>query len=221
MKLKGPIITLAAGLAVAAALMVININVAARRDAAAADAGTGNGGAAAAEPSESAAPQTPAPPPPEPAPPGTWAGSVTGGSATIAIATKDGEAIAYLCDGRKVEAWLHGTAVNGELALSGSDGAELVGVYDAEGASGTVAVGGRSWDFAVATVRPPSGLYRATADVRNAEFVAGWIVVDGVQVGLGVLGGDVVAVPPLEPGSAMVNIDGVGVAVRMVDGANG
>src|SRR5690606_7779872 len=82
-------------------------------------------------------------------------------------------------------------------------------------------VGGRSWDFSAATVRPPSGLYRAMANVRNAEFVGGWIVVDGEQVGLGVLDGDVVAVPPVDPGSATVYIDGVGGAVHMVDGPDG
>lgn len=220
MKPKGPIITLAAGLVVAAALMVININVTARRDAAAAAGSEVANGAAATEPSAPDAPEAPTPPPSVPAPPGTWAGTVSGG-VSIAIATKDGEAIAYLCDGRNVEAWLHGSAVNGELTLSGSDGAELIGVYDEETAAGTVTVGGRSWDFSAATVRPPSGLYRATANVRNAEFVGGWIVVDGEQVGLGVLDGDVVAVPPVDPGSATVYIDGVGVAVHMVDGTNG
>ena len=59
----------------------------------------------------------------------TYAGKVTGGKATIAIAVKDGKAVAYLCDGKKTEAWLRGTAVDGELALSGPDEATLSGSY--------------------------------------------------------------------------------------------
>ena len=40
----------------------------------------------------------------------TYAGKVGGGRASIAIAVKDGKAIAYLCDGQTAEAWLQGTA---------------------------------------------------------------------------------------------------------------
>ena len=45
----------------------------------------------------------------------TWAGDVDGGEATIAISVNDGVAIAYLCDGKRVEAWLQGTAADGKL----------------------------------------------------------------------------------------------------------
>ena len=143
---------------------------------------------------------------------------MVGGRATIAIATKDGQAIAYLCDGRAVEAWLQGTATNGELVLTGADGASLSGTFDAGLASGLITAEGRSWDFSVPKVEPPSGLYRAAANVRDAQFVGGWIVVNGVQVGLGVLNGVVTPVPTLNPATGSVLVDGTTVPVNPVDG---
>lgn len=216
MKHKGPILTLVAGLVVAAILMVVNLSVTKDRDDALNAAAAGQ--STAATPTAEAAPPTTAPP--APAPPATYAGKVTAGRASIAIATKDGKAIAYLCDGNSVEAWLQGTATNGELLLSGAENASLTGTYGNGVAAGTIRAEGKSWDFSVGKVEPPSGLYRATENVRNAEFVAGWIYVDGVQVGLGVLNGTVVTVPPVDPNSSTVTIDGIAVPVNAVDGTS-
>jgi serine/threonine-protein kinase len=214
MRYKGPILTLATGLVVAAVLMVANLNVTRNRDARNAAAQTAPTSAAApAEPTP-----TPAPTTEPPAPPATYAGKVSGGRATIAIATKDGQAIAYLCDGRSVEAWLQGSASNGELVLTGGDGASLSGTFDTGLASGLITAEGRSWEFSVPKVEPPSGLYRAAANVRDAQFVGGWIVVKREQVGLGVLGGSVTPVPPVNPASGTVLIDGTAVPVNPVDG---
>ena len=44
---------------------------------------------------------------------------------TIAIAVKDGKAIAYVCDGKKIEAWLDGTLQGDTLALTGKGGASV------------------------------------------------------------------------------------------------
>jgi len=216
MRYKGPILTLAAGLVVAAVLMVMNLNVTRNRDARAAAAE----GAATSAPTATAEP-TPPPttePPAPPAPPATYAGKVNGGRATVAIATKEGQAIAYLCDGKSVEAWLAGTATNGELLLTGADSASLTGVFGNGKAEGTIKAEGRSWEFTVPVVEPPSGLYRAAENVRNAQFVGGWIVVNGEQVGLGVLGGTVTPVPPVDPAAGTVLIDGIPVSVNPVDG---
>jgi hypothetical protein len=214
MRYKGPLLTLAAGLVVAAVLMVMNLNVTRDRD-------TRNAAAEGAATSTPTAEPTPPPttePPVPPAPPATYAGKVNGGRATIAIATKEGQAIAYLCDGRSIEAWLQGTATNGELLLTGADNASLIGVFGNGEAEGTIKAEGRSWEFTVPVVEPPSGLYRATENVRNAQFVGGWIEVNGEQVGLGVLGGMVTPVPPVDPAAGTVLIDGIPVSVNPVDG---
>jgi hypothetical protein len=108
--------------------------------------------------------------------PATYAGKVTGGAATIAISVKGDKAIAYLCDGNRTEAWLQGSARNGELVLRGAGNARLTGTYDETSAEGNVNASGRRFTFAVRAVKPPSGLYRASANVANAQIVEGWIV---------------------------------------------
>ncbi|GAA1865072.1 hypothetical protein GCM10009687_35560 [Asanoa iriomotensis] len=136
----------------------------------------------------------------------TWAGSTRGGAASIAIAVKEGVAVAYVCDGNRVEAWYQGTAVDERLALSGADG-RLTGVFDKQRANGTVTAGGTTYRFDIGAVRKPSGLYRATAQVRNAQVRGGWIVVDGRQVGILQVDGVPQPAPPLDltNGSVVVN----------------
>ena len=84
------------------------------------------------------------------------------------------------------EAWLQGTAADGELDLTRpSGGNSLTGTFGNGVAAGDVTAAGRSSSRSrLKTVAPPSGLYRATADVRDAKLVGGWIVLaDGDQVG--------------------------------------
>ncbi|NLT56070.1 MAG: hypothetical protein GXX79_16255 [Actinomycetales bacterium] len=153
-----------------------------------------------------------------PAPPTTWAGRVDGGGATLAIATEDGVAVAYVCDGRRVEAWLRGTAVDGRLELTGPGGAGLDGGYGDGVATGTVTARGREWTFELGAVRKPSGLYRATATVRNARVTGGWIVLpDGRQVG--VLTEDGVPRPAPELDVTTGRVDGSPVRATAVDAA--
>jgi hypothetical protein len=114
-----------------------------------------------------------------------YAGRVKGGiHASVAISIHGTQAIAYACNGSSVEAWLKGTASGGRLALTGKNGAVLTGSYDSRRAFGNVSADGITYSFSVYQVKKPSGLYRATADVRGATIKAGWIVLpDGTQVG--------------------------------------
>jgi hypothetical protein len=228
MKRWGPIGTLLTGFAVAAVLIVLNMRI-----------GPGTEPVANAAANQPAAPPAatataPAPPPDLVAPPSaeptpapttaaplnaTWAGRVDGGGATIAISAKGEQAVAYICDGKKVEAWLKGTAVDGRLELTGKDGAELTGTYDGDRAEGEVTVGDRSWTFDVAAAKKPSGLYRATGDVRGARIVGGWIVLpDGTQVGLATVAGKVTAVSKLDTVSGSARVGGTPVTGVPVDG---
>src|SRR4051812_9660855 len=67
---------------------------------------------AAPAPAASSAPAEPAVPPPPPTPPPpvvvekVFAGRSSGNEVTVAVAVKDGRAVAYVCDGKKIEAWL-------------------------------------------------------------------------------------------------------------------
>jgi hypothetical protein len=72
----------------------------------------------------------------------------------------------------------------------------------------------------VGTVTKPSGLYRATANVRNAKVVGGWIVLaNGEQVGLLSVAGAPEEAPPLDPTANSVTVGGVPIPVNEVDGS--
>lgn len=148
-----------------------------------------------------------------------WAGRVKGGGATVAIAVHQGVAIAYVCDGGLIEAWLKGTAADGEIAMKGADGAALVGDFGGGRVQGTVNTDSRTWTFDVPAATKPSGLYRSTQTVRGATVDAGWIVLaDGTQVGvLTTDGGDPAPAPRLDTASGTATVNGATVTANAID----
>ena len=113
-----------------------------------------------------------------------YAGEVNGGGASVAISIHHGQAIAYVCNGSVIEAWLKGTAANGHLTMTGKGHARLSATYRTKRAVGHVIAHGVRYTFSAPAVHKPSGLYRAIAIVRGAKIKAGWIVLpDGSQVG--------------------------------------
>jgi hypothetical protein len=87
-------------------------------------------------------------------------------------------------------------------------------------ANGTVRATGKEWTFSVKTVAPPSGLYRATTNVRNAQLVGGWIILDsGQQVGLVKLGDSTIPAPPLDTETKTATVAGATVTVAALDGS--
>lgn len=216
MKLKGPYLTLLAGVVLAAVLLVLSMTAAAE------DSESKNAAApssAAATPSASPSPSPEATKPPAVAQ-AAYAGKVSGGgAATIAIAVKDGKAVAYLCDGNRIEAWLQGAATDGNLNLTGAGNARLVGRYSST-ASGGINAGGRQWTFSVPIVTAPSGLYRAVANVRNAKVVGGWIILPGgTQVGIVTKNGQPTTAARLDPNSRTATVDGTQVTAVPQDGS--
>jgi len=224
MKRNGPLITLLAGLAVAAVLLTLSFTAArnARSTNAAQNDAAQVGAGAAPTASESGAATAPTSAPAEAAPlvgPVTYAGKVEGGKVQLAIAAKDGKVVAYLCDGKSVEQWLQGTAAGGEMSLTGKNEGSLTGSYGNGVVTGTVTSKGRKWTFRVPTVKPPSGLYRATANVRNATVVAGWIYVNGQQVGIMTTNaGEPREAPLLDPNSGTATLDGTTLYATAIDG---
>ncbi|GAB4059203.1 hypothetical protein [Catellatospora paridis] len=224
MKRNGPLLTLLAGLALAAVLITVNLTVTARGgddpDPVGFGAAPATSAPAAAAPS--ASPSAEASPTAAPAAKvnAIWAGTVNGGGATIAISVTDGVAVAYLCDGKKAEVWLQGTAADGKLSLTGKNGATLVGTFGGGKATGTVTASGRKWTFTVKAVAKPSGLYRATATVRNAKVVGGWIVLpDGSQVGVVTVDDVPRPAPAIDPATGAVTVDGAALTAEPVTGA--
>jgi serine/threonine-protein kinase len=195
---RTPLLTLLGGLVLGVVLFATNLK------AGGDDAPPAPAAAADASPSVS-----PPPPAPTEAPVNAvWAGHVASG--TLAISVQDGVAVAYLCDGRSVEAWLKGTAVGGELSMTGKDGGTLIGTFTRSRASGVLTVRKTKTErFTVQTVKAPSGLYRATGTVRGAQVEGGWIVLaDGTQVGLVTVDGTARPAPPLDTATGVVTVDG-------------
>jgi hypothetical protein len=112
------------------------------------------------------------------------------GGAAVAISVHAGKAVAYMCNGHAVAAWLRGTAKAGKLELTGKNGARLDVSYRTGKATGSIMADGTKYTFSAPLVhrgssghRPP-GLYEATATVHGVKIKAGWVVLPGgSQVG--------------------------------------
>ncbi|MFI7062365.1 hypothetical protein ACIBL3_15380 [Kribbella sp. NPDC050124] len=211
---RSPLVTLAAAAVGLVALLVVNST---------------QTGTLASPPAAAPATATPSPSPevpqttPPPSPTATpsrqqvvavFTGRTTGGEATLAIAVKGGRAVAYVCDGRSVEAWLTGTHDGGRLALRSKSGERLSATQSAEAVTGTVTVRGRQLSFTIDKADPPAGLYRA----RTSRNTIGWIVLpDGSQVGVDNDGTPAPA-PPLDAASGTATVGGAPVTATSITG---
>jgi hypothetical protein len=175
----------------------------------------------AVPPPATAAPATVPPPPeaPQAVAQKAYAGRSSGNEVTVAVAVKDGKAVAYVCDGKKIEAWLEGTVTDGKLALKGKD-ATLEAAAGDKAALGNVTVAGKQWPFAAQAVAAPGGLYEARADVRGVISRIGWIVEGDGRVTGGSRGpnGEFVPAPSFNPNDPdATTADGRPVDVSVVD----
>jgi hypothetical protein len=229
MRRPGPLQTLIAGLIFALALALFGRTETSPEEAeeygqAAKTANTANTGAtaplqqaaparqlaaAAAKPATAAKPQLRA----------TYAARATGSRAVVAITVRGDDAIAYVCDGHRLESWLRGKVYpHGLLQLQSSRGI-LTGSIDKGVAVGAVNLWRHSlMAFQAPVVHAPAGLYRATATVRSARLVGGWIVLPGGgQVGLVYNGDTEVPAPKVNPATGAVEIEGTRVPIAPAD----
>jgi len=230
MKIRGPYVTMVAGLATAAVLGLLSSNAAgdaqqaaaqnAAQDTAAQNAGKNPGAAATTPPADAGSPAAETPDAAKPAVrKAVYAGSVDGGEASLAVSIKNGKAIAYICDGNRLEAWLSGTVQGNQVTLKGEGNATLNAEIQNGGNRlvGTVAAKKRSFDFTIRSARKPSGLYQAAANVRGARIVGSWIVLaDGTQVGVVSQDGEPGPAPEFDVNSGAVTVDGNGLTALPV-----
>jgi hypothetical protein len=183
----------------------------------------------AAQPTAPAAPPAAAPadvpPPAAPAaaPPvvaeKAYTGRSSGDEVTVAIAVKDGRAVGYVCDGKKIEAWLEGTLTGDTLSLSGKT-SSITATMDEKATLGMITVDGKEWPFSAKGVVSPAGLYEGRGTLAGVATRVGWIVDDkgnvtGVQSGNGTRE----PAPPLDPANpGATTIDGTPVAVTAIAG---
>jgi hypothetical protein len=218
----GPLITLAAGAVLAAGLGAASIT-------AAPAATTSAAGSTAEEPSAEESTSTAPSPTPEKTeakkiPKADYGGYVKGNGGLMAISVRDGKAVGYFCDGR-TEAWFKGNEANGEVSLKGFGTAKATATLGGGRAKGQLSVGGKKWSFTAPAVVKPSGLYRATAQVRGAKLRLGWIRIPRpgggyYQVGTGFLGENQVDIPKLddEQPTTPVTVQDTTVYPKDVDG---
>lgn len=221
MKRTGPLFTLLAGLLVAVFMLSLNATTGTK------PASTSQADSPADKVSPSPAPtKTKASPSPSPSPSPTrapapnadYAGRTDDDSAAVSVSLRDGRAIAYFCDGRDKESWLKGDVeADGSMKLTGKGGSVLNGTLKGTSIRGTVDIEGGHYAFTADKAVKPSGLYRATATVRNAEIDGGWIVLStGDQVGILNRDGKPSPAPRIDPETGAVTIDGEQLTARPV-----
>lgn len=220
MKRLGPLATLLAGLLLG--LFMLSLNATTGEKTASSSGYESPGPKASPKPSgTSPSPSptnSPTKPPPAPVPDADYAGRTDDDSASVAVTTEDGKAVAYYCDGRAKEAWLKGDVEDdGSMRLTGKNGAELNGTLkQGKRISGTVTVGGGRQAFTADRTKEPA-LYRATTTVNGTETDGGWIVQgDGTQVGILNRAGTPSPAPRIDPETGAVTVDGRQLTARPV-----
>jgi hypothetical protein len=155
------------------------------------------------------------------------------GGGAVAISVHAGKAVAYMCNGHAVAAWLKGTAKAGKLELTGKNGARLDVSYRTGKATGSLMADGHKYNFSAPLVhrgssghRPP-GLYEATATVHGVKIKAGWVVLPGgSQVGSVEYFADsdvapTAQAPVLNLTTGTAQYDGVTLVASLISGSTG
>ena len=162
-----------------------------------------------------------------------YVGQVDGGGAAVAISVHSGQAVAYICNGHAVAAWLKGSAQGGKLNLTGKNGAQLSVNYHNGMAAGSIMADGTRYNFSAPLVRGassgqrPPGLYEATATVDGVMVKAGWIVLqNGSQIGsveylLGSFVLPTAQAPVLNLATGTAQYDGVTLVATLISGITG
>jgi len=236
MRFRGPYITMVAGLAAAAVLGVMSSNAVGDQEERLAAVQAGNNAPAANDPTELEPTTQPANPPVDPPaeetqpadPPAegeapakprkaVYAGRTENRQATVAVSVKNGKAIAYVCDGKKLEAWLSGTVKGNQVTLSGEGNATLNAEIQGNRLVGTVTAKKKSYDFSIKAVKKPSGLYQAAANVAGARIVGSWIrLEDGTLVGVLTEDGEPGPAPEFDVNDGTVDVEGGSLVVMPV-----
>lgn len=154
-----------------------------------------------------------------------FAGVTSGSEATLAIAVNGGQAAAYLCDGKSLEAWLQGSVTGDQIALTGRNGAGLTGSISGSAMFGTVTTStGRTFPFSATQAGPPAGVYQARFTRNGLATRVGWAVLpDGTQVGIVAEGGPTGtkrAAPRLDLTTRVFTLDGTDSTATPVAGTD-
>jgi hypothetical protein len=223
MKKYGPLATLVSVVLLGAVLLVANMMSTPKAAPAAAPAASAASAEAEAAPSAEAAPAEEGDAPGAAAAPvvaeKAYTGRSAGNEVTVAIAVKDGKAVAYACDGKKIEAWMEGSLAGDQLTLQGKT-SSLTATVSEKATLGSITVDGKEWPFAAKGVRAPAGLYEGRGVLKGVAARVGWIVEDNGKVtGTANLNGERETAPAIDPAApAAITVDGNTISVTPVGG---
>lgn len=212
MKVRGPLVTVAAVAVLGAGILFVNISQ---------EQESVVPGTPVAAPVTTTVTASPAPPPaPQFPAKADYVGKIptAKGVITLDIAVEGDKAVAYACDGNSIESWMRGPAVNGAVSLESNDKTgRLEGRLQGNAVVGTLWIGAKKWDFTAERAQSPAGLYVYEQDgVRSS-----WIV-DSSGKATGVLrldDGSTVPAPGLAADGSTV-VDGRSVTAARVGGTD-
>jgi hypothetical protein len=149
-----------------------------------------------------------------------YTGRSSGNQVTLAVQTQGDKAVAYICNGRTIEAWLQGSVNGNQISLTGNKGASLTGSLSGLDMFGTVtANAGLSFPFSAQLSPHPAGVYQARIAVNGLATRIGWAVLpDGTQVGLAVAGTTKYPAPLLDLANGSFTLGGASFKAAPVAG---
>ncbi|MGH3191137.1 MAG: hypothetical protein ACRDPY_31900 [Streptosporangiaceae bacterium] len=114
-----------------------------------------------------------------------YAGRSSNGEVTLAVSTDGDKAVAYVCNGHTIEAWLQGSVKGSQVNLAGNKGASLTGSLSGLAMFGMVTPSaGLSLPFSAELSPHPAGVFQARITVNGLATRIGWAVLpDGIRAG--------------------------------------
>jgi hypothetical protein len=139
---------------------------------------------------------------------------------TLAVSTDGDKAVAYVCNGHTIEAWLQGSIKGNQVSLAGNKGASLTGSLSGLAMFGMVTPSaGLSLPFSAELSPHPAGVFQARITVNGLATRIGWAVLpDGTQLGVAVIGSAKQPAPPLDLSDGAFTLDGASFKAAEVAG---
>ena len=149
-----------------------------------------------------------------------YAGRSSNGEVTLAVSTDGDKAVAYVCNGHTIEAWLQGSVKGNQVSLAGNKGASLTGSLSGLAMFGMVTPSaGLSLPFSAELSPHPAGVFQARITVNGLATRIGWAVLpDGTQLGVAVIGSARQPAPPLDLSDGAFTLDGASFTAAEVAG---
>jgi hypothetical protein len=151
-----------------------------------------------------------------------YAGRSSGNQVTLAVDTEGDKAVAYVCNGRTLEAWLQGSVHGNQVTLTGNKGAGLTASLSGLDMFGLVTPhAGQTFPFAAGLAPRPAGVYQARVEINGLAIRIGWAVLpDGTQAGVAAEGTADVPAPSLDLSDGGFTLDGASFTAAPVAGTD-